>query len=192
MKKLSSSLPHMILSLGIITLVAGAVLAIVYDVTKEPIANVDRQKKIDAIAAVVPHFDNDPMTDTRNIDGCTAHIARNGGEFVGAAIEVTAPQGFSGPINLIVGFDSEGNLSGFNVINHSETPGLGAKMNDWFRDPAGNRSIIGRNLEDAELMVSKDGGQVDGITAATITSRAFLGAINHANQVYRKLKTELK
>ncbi len=192
MKRLTSTLPHMVISLGIITLVAGAILALVYNVTKEPIADVDRQKKIDAVAGVVPQFDNDPMTDTVNIDGCTAHIAKLNGKLSGVAVEITAPDGFSGPFNLIVGFDDKGNLSGYQVINHSETPGLGAKMNDWFRDPTGNRSVIGRNLKDAELMVSKDGGQVDGITAATITSRAFLNAVNRAYKVYETIKIRQK
>lgn len=189
MKRLSSSITHMVISLGIITLMSGAILALVYNVTKEPIANVDRQKKIDAVAGVVPQFDNDPMTDTVNIDGCTAHIATLDGQLAGVAVEVTAPDGFSGPFNLIIGFDDKGNLSGYQVINHSETPGLGAKMSEWFRDPTGNRSVIGRNLKDAELIVSKDGGQVDGITAATITSRAFLKAINRAYKVYETIKS---
>ena len=192
MKKLSSSLLHMVVSLGIITLIVGAILALVYNVTKEPIAEVERQKKIDAVAGVIPKFDNDPMADTVTVDGCKTYIGTLSGQFAGAAVEVMAPDGFSGPFNLIVGFDDKGNLSGYQVINHSETPGLGAKMDEWFRDSTGNRSVIGRNLEDAELMVSKDGGQVDGITAATITSRAFLKAINRAYKVYETIKSRQK
>ncbi len=190
MKRLSSSLINMVLSLGVITIAAGALLAVVYNITKGPIANVESRKKIEAIAAVVPQFNNDPMSDTAYIDGCTAHIARMDNKLVGAAVEVTAPDGFSGPFSLIVGFDARGTLTGYQVINHSETPGLGAKMGDWFHDTTANRSVIGRDLTTAELMVSKDGGQVDGITAATITSRAFLSAINHAYKAYQSIKSQ--
>ena len=94
--------------------------------------------------------------------------------------------GFSGEINIIYGFDQEGNVTGFEVVQQAETPGLGAKMNDWFRMPEGKRSIIGLNSANNNLTVSKDGGDVDAITAATITSRAFLDALTRADKAFRQ------
>ena len=70
------------------------------------------------------------------------------------------------------------------VLQHAETPGLGAKMQEWFRADKNKQSVLGRNLADGELKVSKDGGDVDAITAATITSRAFLNAVNRAYSAF--------
>jgi electron transport complex protein RnfG len=87
----------------------------------------------------------------------------------------------------MVGFDTEDRVVNYAVLSHAETPGLGSKMNDWFRDTARpNQVVVGRNLSEGNLSVSKDGGQIDAITASTITSRAFLEAINRAYMVYKK------
>lgn len=194
MKKLSSSLPHLILSLGIITIVVGAVLAWVYQVTEDPIAQVEKQKKVSAIAAVTPPFDNDPMAETVEVemDGhkIPVHIATQGGKLVGGAVESYSMNGFSGEIDVIYGFNRDGEITGYQVIKHAETPGLGAKMEQWFRDPQGDRSVIGHNPSKKELTVKKDGGQIDAITAATISSRAFLDALNRASRAYQQAKTQ--
>ena len=73
-----------------------------------------------------------------------------------------------------------------------ETPGLGAKMKDWFRDPTGKRSIIGRNPGAENMTVTKDGGTVDAITAATISSRAFLKTLKDAFAAYRNIQEKEK
>jgi electron transport complex protein RnfG len=87
----------------------------------------------------------------------------------------------------MVGFDTGDKVVNYAVLSHAETPGLGSKMNDWFRDTAKpNQVVIGRNLSEGNLSVSKDGGQIDAITASTITSRAFLEAINKAYVVYKE------
>ncbi len=194
MKKLSSSLPHLILSLGIITIVVGAVLAWVYEVTEDPIAQVEKQKKVNAIAAVTPAFDNDPMAETVEVDmdghKIPVHIATKGGKLVGGAVESYSMNGFSGEIDVIYGFNRDGEITGYQVIKHAETPGLGAKMEQWFRDPQGHRSVIGQNPSKKELTVAKDGGQIDGITAATISSRAFLDALNRASRAYQQAKSQ--
>ncbi len=194
MKKLSSSLPHLILSLGIITIVVGAVLAWVYEVTEDPIAQVEKQKKVNAIAAVTPEFDNAPMAETVEVemDGhkIPVHIATKGGKLVGGAVESYSMNGFSGEIDVIYGFNRDGEITGYQVIKHAETPGLGAKMEQWFRDPQGHRSVIGQNPSKKPLTVAKDGGKIDGITAATISSRAFLDALNRASSAYQQAKTQ--
>ena len=187
---MKSTLTNMVLSLGTITIVAAALLAGVYSVTKEPIEEANRQKTTEAIAAVLPEgveiaegmqvaIPNEERT-------VTVYTASKDGQPAGAAVESYSLDGFSGEINIIYGFDAEGTVTGFEVIQQAETPGLGAKMNDWFRMTEGRRSIIGLNSATNNLTVSKDGGDVDAITAATITSRAFLDALRRADAAFRQ------
>ena len=118
----------------------------------------------------------------------------------------TDKSGFGGDIEVLVGFDQEGKILGYEVLKHAETPGLGARAGEWFRtatsgevktvgaltkvffgnpDPAGSHNIIGRDIAQGELKVTKDGGDIDAITASTITSRAFLNAVNNAYKVFK-------
>lgn len=176
----------MVLSLGIITVVAAAALAGVYTATKEPIAQAKAEKQKSAIGQVLPdiQFNNNPADEAAEVtvDGETVTVfpARQDGELVGMAVESHDTNGFSGLITVMYGFDPEGNITGFAVMQHAETPGLGSKMDEWFSNPA--HTVIGLNANTANLTVSKDGGDVDAITAATISSRAFLRALTLANQ----------
>ena len=197
---MKSTLINMVLSLGIITIVAAALLAGVYTLTEKPIKEAALNKQIEAISAVTPQFNNDPVAEAIDItpDGETTPLkvfpAKQDGKLVGAAVESYSLAGFSGEIRLIYGFDSEGNITGYEVMSHAETPGLGAKMDEWFRSPEGNRSVIGLNPSSTPngLAVKKDNGDVDAITAATITSRAFLDALNRASKAYTKLQEQNK
>ena len=190
MKKLSSTLPNMILSLGVITLLAGALLGGMYAITKDPIAESESKQLTAAIAEVTPPFNNEPEKQKQiiKIDGkdITVYPAFEDGKLVGAAVLGTSMSGFSGEVSALCGFDAEGNVKDYRVIRHAETPGLGAKMEQWFRDPAGARSVIGRNPSVESFTVSKDGGAVDAITAATISSRAFLSIMRDAYMAYRE------
>lgn len=178
MAKLESSLKNMVLSLSIIALVASALLGLVYAITKAPIEKAEKEAQQQAISDVLPTFDK---VDDAVVSGKTVHKAYKGDEYVGVAVE-TETDGFGGTVKLMVGFDKEGNITGYSVLKHSETPGLGSKMPEWFqKDGKGN--VIGKNPLNAELKVSKDGGDVDAITAATISSRAFLKGVNEAAQV---------
>lgn len=183
---MKSSLVNMVLSLGIITVVAAAALAGVYTATKEPIAQAKAEKQKSAIGQVLPeiHFNNNPADEAAEVtvDGETVTVfpARQDGELVGMAVESHDANGFSGLITVMYGFDPSGNITGFAVMQHAETPGLGSKMDEWFSNPA--HTVIGLNANSANLTVSKDGGDVDAITAATISSRAFLRALTLANQ----------
>lgn len=186
----------MVLSLGIITIIAAALLAGVYTTTKEPISAAQLNKQVEAIKAVTPAFDNDPVSEAIEItpEGESTPLkvfpAKMGGQLVGAAVESYSSQGFSGDIKLIYGFDADGNITGYAVMQHAETPGLGAKMDEWFRSPEGHRSVIGLNPATSNLTVSKDGGDVDAITAATITSRAFLDALTRAASAFAQLSAQ--
>ncbi len=198
MKKLASTLPNMIVSLGVITIVAASLLAWAHSVTAEPIAQAEKQTRVDAIKNVLPTFDNDPLAKSTEIyqlgEGnapFTVYPAYEGDKFVGAAVEGYTKSGFSGEVKVMYGFDAEGVVSGFQVLSHAETPGLGAKMNEWFRMEEGNRSVIGKNPAIVNMTVAKDGGAIDAITAATISSRAFLSALRDCFQAFETYKKDL-
>lgn len=176
----------MVIVLTGVTVVAGALLGYVNELTKEPIAQANAKALSDAIAIVVPGFDNNPAEapETIDLNGATYKIykATKGGEFIGAAVE-SAANGFGGALNVLVGFDKEGNIIDYSLLGHAETPGLGSKAADWFKKGS-KGDITGMNPGTKALTVSKDGGQVDAITASTITSRAFLQAVNNAYAAY--------
>lgn len=188
MKKLASTLPNMILSLGVIAVCAGAALGGMYSITKDQIARQETEQRLNAIRQVAPPFTNDPVadSDTMKIDGLTfvVYPAEENGVFNGAAVEGVTMSGFSGEVSVMCGFDRDGNVRDYRVLRHAETPGLGSKMEEWFRDPAGARSVIGKNPAVTNFTVKKDGGDIDGITAATYSSRAFLEVIRNAYSAY--------
>lgn len=191
------SLWRMAASLGAITCVAAALLAIVYNITKEPIARAAGAAQTAAVEAVAPEFDNNPAAeaDTVRLPGepmpVTIYPARISGRLTGAAVETWTQDGFSGLITLMVGLTADGRVTDYRVLSHSETPGLGAKMDTWFRDTTGHRSILGINPSASHFWVAKDpGGDIDGITAATITSRAFLQAVKRAADAFTIYKEQ--
>lgn len=188
MAKLESSFKNMVMVLTTITCAASLVLGAVFEVTKAPIAAVERQKQLDAIKMVAPEFDNSPADEKRTIevDGNTVTIfpAKKGSEVVGAAVESFTMDGFSGYIKVMVGFEANGTIRNYTVLQHQETPGLGSKMQEWFRTDKNRQSILGVNPGSVSLTVAKDGGTVDAITASTITSRAFLHAVQRAYDQY--------
>ena len=189
MAKLKSTLPNMLLSLTGICLIAGAILAGVNAFTAGPIAVAKAAALEEAIKAVAPEFDNKPteeayMAVTADGDSLKIYPAKKGGDTVGGAVESNTSKGFGGVVKVIVGFDLQGTILNYSVLEHAETPGLGAKMHEWFRMEKGQQSILGRTIPDGGLKVSKDGGDVDAITAATISSRAFLNAVNRAYSAF--------
>lgn len=189
MKKLESSFKNMVIVLTAVTVIAGVLLGFVNDITTEPIAQANAKALSDAIAVVMPEgYDNNPAEapETIDVDGVsyTVYKATKDGEFLGAAVESTS-NGFGGALRVLVGFDKEGKIKDYSLLSHSETPGLGSKAADWFRtDVRSNSNIIGLNPGEKALAVKNDGGQVDAITASTITSRAFLRAVNNAYAAY--------
>lgn len=190
MKKLASTLPNMILSLVTITVASGALLGWVYSITKEPIAIQTAQQQQAAIVDVAPKFTNNPEVDKweKTIDGnlFTVYPAYDDGKLVGAAVKGESMNGFAGQIVVMCGFDADGTVRDYRVLQQAETPGLGTKMEDWFRDPTAARSVIGKNPETTNFHVTKDSdGEIDGITAATISSRAFLETMRNAFEAYK-------
>lgn len=175
MAKLESTFKNMVLSLTIISMVAAGALAGVYALTAETIAVQEAQKQQAAILAVLP--EGCTIGEPEEVEGVTVYKAFIDEKWVATAVE-TSEVGFDGPQVIMVGLDAEGKVLDYVVLKQTETPGLGAHIDHWFKDAAGNRSIIGKQA--GALAVSKDGGEVDAITAATISSRAFLKAINKA------------
>ena len=172
----------MLLVLTGVTAISVALLAYVNELTKGPIAEANAKTLSDAISIVVPAFDNNPTAEAtkETVNGVeyTIYPAKKDGQWVGAAM------GFGGELKVLVGFDADGKIYDYSLLSHAETPGLGSKAADWFKE--GNKgSIKGMNPGEAPLTVSKDGGQIDAITASTITSRAFLNAVNAAYAAYK-------
>ena len=186
MAKLENNLLNMFLSLTVICVVVGGLLGLVASVTKQPIQDAKDAAQKAAIAAVAPEFDAvaEPESVAQaNGETATVFAVSKGGQTVGHAVQVTTLKGFGGKVIVMFGFDLEGNITGYNVLDCSnETPGLGAKMPDWFQKGA-KGDVIGKNPAKNNLTVSKDGGEVDAITAATISSRAFCDAIAQASGV---------
>lgn len=193
MKKLESSLKNMLLVLTTVTVVSVALLAWVNELTKEPIAQANARTLNEALKQVLPTFDNNPVSESdtlfeekggKRIIQFIIYPAKSGETLVGTAVESKA-NGFAGELKVLVGFDAEGRIYNYSLLAHSETPGLGSKADEWFKE--GNKgSIKGLSPKEGELKVNKDGGQVDAITASTITSRAFLKAVNAAYAAYKE------
>ena len=179
----------MFLSLTVICIVAAAILAFVNAQTSTVIAVSKKQKLEESIQKVVPGFDNSPLDESYMAaisegDSVRIYPARKGDELIGVAVESNTMNGFSGEIRIMVGLTNAGEVIDYAVLQHAETPGLGDKMDPWFKTDKNKQSILGKNLSEKPLSVTKDGGEVDAITAATISSRAFLEAVNKAYAAY--------
>jgi len=183
-----STFTNMVLTLFIVTLVASSTLGLIYKVTKKPIEQGKLEKKTQAIRNVVPDFTNQPLEEayTTEIDGMdiTLYPAKKEGKLVGVAVSTITTKGFSGEIKLMVGFKPDGTINNIAVLDHKETPGLGDKMekskSDW------SLQFNGKDPENFELYVQKDGGDVDAITASTISSRAYCDAVRRAFEALKK------
>lgn len=180
----------MVLVLTSVAVIMGGILALVNHLTEGPISEVNKKKTDDGIKAVMV-CDNlvvaQTDTVTQDINGkeytyIIYQVKDAQGKDLGAAVESTT-MGFGGDLKVMVGFDPEGTILGYTLLAHTETPGLGAKADKWFQKGE-KGDIVGKSPAEP-LTVSKDGGQVDAITASTITSRAFLLAVNNAYTAYK-------
>ena len=197
MAKRESTFINMLLTLFAVTFIAAAVLGFVHDITEEAIEHTKLSAQSEAIEKVLPGFDElgesfkvaVPSLD----DSLEFFPAFREGEMVGVAVKTFTNKGFSGFISIMAGIDQSGNLSGYEVLEHAETPGLGSKMEVWFRNAdKPDQNVIGKNPGDYQFEVSKDGGDFDAITASTITSRAFLDALVRAFDAYQEQIQELE
>jgi electron transport complex protein RnfG len=192
MKKLESSLLNMVLVLTGVAVVMGGILAYVNHLTEGPISEQKERALADGIKAVMVCDDLVvTKTDTvRKDDNGKEQVyiiyqtQDKQGRDLGAAVESTT-MGFGGDLKVLVGFDPSGKVLGYTLLEHAETPGLGAKADMWFQK-GGKGDIIGKDPAVNKLAVTKGNeGEVDAITASTITSRAFLLAVNNAYKAFK-------
>jgi Na+-translocating ferredoxin:NAD+ oxidoreductase subunit G len=187
MAKTESTFRNMVMSLTLISLVASACLGFVYEFTKEPIELSNLNKKLEAIKQVVPEFNNNPDKEMYKLptgegDSLEVYPAKKDEVLVGYAVNTFTKKGFSGNISLMTGFKPDGTIVNITVLEQKETPGLGTKM----AEPKFKDQFNQKNPADFSLKVKKDGGPVDAITAATISSRAFCDAVQRAYNTLQK------
>jgi electron transport complex protein RnfG len=191
MKKLESTLTNMVLVLSAVAVIMGGILAYVNHLTEGSIAEQKEKALANGIKSVVVCDDVIvDKTDTvrrndakgKELTYIIYNVKDAQGRDLGAAVESTTG-GFGGNLKVLVGFAPDGKILGYTLLEHTETPGLGAKADKWFQKGE-KGDIIGKDPV-VPLTVSKDGGNVDAITASTITSRAFLLAVNNAYHAYK-------
>ncbi len=179
MKKLESTFVNMFVVLSLIALLSAALLSFTYSKTSVVRAEVEREQQQRALAAVLPEFDNSPGEEAFVREGYELqelYPARRNGEQVGIAVRSVTRRAYSGTMVLLVGFDAQGVITGIQVLNHTETPGLGSRVTeDEFLG-----QFIGQDLNEFNPALRADGGEVDVISAATITSNAAIHAIQTA------------
>ncbi len=175
-----STLKNMVLCLTLVCLICSAVLGIAYAVTAEPVKAAQLAKTSNAIAKVLPEFSGDVTESSVQVDGASYKYYTAP---TGVAV-ISNVNGFGGVLSVMVGICPDGTVCNTSVISHSETPGLGAKCQD---DEDFLSQFKGLDPAQKRLAVKKDGGDIDAITASTITSRAYTLAVANALKVYRTL-----
>lgn len=182
---------RLVVVLTSICIASAIALAKIYDLTKGPIAHQKRLEVLRAIKTVLPAYDNEPDTDTVKLsmgigkkgeeEQRIFYRGRKDGRLIGVAFTVTSHEGYGGDIEVMVGIVPNGTIHGVEILSHLETPGLGAKIVEMkFKD-----RFKERNLSNTKWAVKKDAGDVDGITGATISSRALTKAIKEGLEFYR-------
>jgi len=188
MSKKKDTFINMVVSLFAITIVAGFSLGFVNELTVGPIEKGKIERKVNALKLVLPEFDNNPVGEVVLLksefakDSVEVYPAFNKNEFVGAAVIGSTEKGFSGLIKIMIGFKPDGSVQNIEVLEQKETPGLGTKM----KDDKFIAQYRGKNPSSFNLKVTKDGGEVDALTGATITSRAFSDAVQMAYDEFMK------
>ncbi len=178
----------MFVTLLLVTLASSAALGFIYELTKKPIDDALMYKKTLAVQIVLPEFDNNPFDNVMRVavgsDTLNVYQGRRNGETTGVAVETSSP-GYGGDIRLLVGFLPDGTITDVAVLGHKETAGLGDKILKSKSDfPV---QFEGKNPANFRLAVSKDGnGDVDAITASTISSRAYCAAVQKAYDALKK------
>lgn len=185
---MKSSLKNMVVVLFSITFISSLCVGLVNKITSQSIENAKLENVKEALKNVLPEFDENSMKDM-TVDGLpvTVYSVTKAGEPVGYAVETMTDKGFSGVFRLMVGFDASGKVYNINVLEHNETPGLGSKMTEP-ENPL-LMSFKGKNPSEMKqpLAVTKDGGEVQALTAATISSRAYVDAVARAYNAVQEL-----
>lgn len=201
--EISRSMLKNSLALGLFAVVTVGILAITQQATASRIVAAERAAKTQILTQLLPvgSFDNhlqdspiqlpaDPLLGTRS--SSTSYLASLNGQPQAVILQVTAPEGYAGAINLLVAISAQGRLIGVRVLKHKETPGLGDKIE--LVKSAWIKSFDGKSLNDpdeAGWAVKKDHGQFDQFAGATITPRAVVKAVHHALQYFAAHQRQL-
>lgn len=186
MSKKESTFLNMTITLFVITMVAGLSLGYVNDLTVGPKAAARLAKKVNALKQVLPEFNNNPVDEVKLVkvenakDSIEIYTGKMDSVPIGIAIVGSSEKGYSGLVKIMVGFEPNGNIKNIVVLQQKETPGLGTKM----KDDKFIRQFRGKNPSEFNVMPTKDGGEVDALTGATITTRAFGEATQMAYDVF--------
>jgi len=165
-----------------------ALVGLVNELTKDKIVAQEQRQLLNTLHAIIEpeRYDNNIASDCIMVSSPllgsdelqTAYIARNQDDVVALAITTTAPNGYNGNIDLIVGINMDGSVNGVRVLKHQETPGLGDKIeiakSDWITSFNGKTLL---SADDNRWAVVKDNGMFDQFTGATITPRAIVNAV---------------
>lgn len=192
MATVKSSFLNVLITLTIITLAAGLSIGYVHQWTKERIANAQMEKQLRAIESVIENYDNNPIKDRflvknpNSTDSLEFFPAKKEGMLIGMVIKTKSSNGYSGDVWLMVSFSRGGEIQRIVVLDHRETPGLGSKMSS----SEFLAQFEGKNPAQFKIKVKKDGGDVDAISGATISSRAFSEAVQTAFDAFQKEKID--
>jgi electron transport complex protein RnfG len=185
------------------SLVAFGLVALVHEGTRDRIAEAAHRQALARFDEVLAGrgYDNDLLADSITLQDpesagdaatVTAHRARRNGAVVAVVMEIVAPNGYSGPIRLLVAIEPEGKVLAARVVQHKETPGLGdfieTRKSDWIT------GFTGKSLQapvPAGWRVRKDGGEFDQYTGATVTSRAIVAAVARSIALYERHRDEV-
>ena len=189
------------LILTIITLIAGFLLGVVYQVTKDPIAKQEEEAKTIASQAVFSEADSFETVVEAEDEDRAAYLAENGftqtinevmtakdaqGEVLGYAINITTPEGYGGDITFSLGVKSDGTLNGIEILSIGETAGLGMNATkDVFKNQFKDKNV--ESLEVTKSGAAQD-NQIDALSGATITSKAVTGGVNAGLCAFRYVK----
>lgn len=189
-KKLESTFPNMVLVLTVIAAISALALGFTYSATKDAIAQVEVNRTLKALGEVLPAFNNNPNDEKYMVEGdddLQIYPAKTDDQQVGIAVKTYSDKGFNERIWLMVGFDKDKKINNISVLKHKETPGLGTKM----KEPKFKDQFNGKDPASYTLKVTKDSGDVDAISAATISSRAFCDAVQRAYDALSKERKEV-
>ncbi|MFN3771218.1 electron transport complex subunit RsxG [Ectopseudomonas guguanensis] len=200
--EISRSMLKNALVLGLFAIGTVGSVALLQQGTATRIAAAEREAQVRALAEILPagSYDNHLLNNRIELNAPelghrssqSAYLALKGDQPSALILPVTAPDGYSGAIHLLVGIFADGRLAGVRVLGHRETPGLGDKIelakSDWIR------SFEGKSLSDPNedgWAVKKDRGEFDQFAGATITPRAVVKAVHGALRYFDKHRAQL-
>ena len=188
----------MVRLIGVLTLtclISALGLAYIHKLTEEEIAGQKRLAKLRAVETVLPPFDNDPVKEKKEIkiegEKITFYIGKKEGKVVGVAF-LQEGEGYSGFIKVMLGITPKGEIGGVEILEHLETPGLGARIGEpQFKAQFKGKSLTNSQLVERKLAVTKDGGDVEALTGATISPRGVVEAINKGLKIFKEHKEKI-